>query len=71
MQQTAIPEGYLKDSQARLVPLDMIKDIDVVRNDLVLEIVEKASEVSLQMPARLDRDQPPGDPRVDQRCLPG
>jgi len=46
MQEKAIPEGYLKDSQARLVPMEMIKEIDVVRNDLVLEIVGKANTVS-------------------------
>lgn len=51
MQGNAVPEGYLKDSQGRLVPLEMIKEIDAVRNDLVLEIVGKATEVSQRLEA--------------------
>lgn len=39
-----IPEGYMKDAQGRLVPVEMIKEIDLERDALVREIVEKAQE---------------------------
>lgn len=41
-----IPEGFLKDAKGHLVPLDLVKPIDLARNDLVLELVEKAKAVS-------------------------
>lgn len=41
-----VPEGFLKDAKGHLVPLDLIKPIDMARNDLVLELVAKAQEVS-------------------------
>lgn len=37
-----IPEGYKRDGQGRLVPLASIKPIDVMRDDLVNEIVKAA-----------------------------
>ncbi|WP_311515315.1 DUF3164 family protein [Oligella urethralis] len=37
---------YKKDSQGRLVPIESIKDIDLARDDLVLEIVEKAKTLN-------------------------
>ncbi|SUA58006.1 DUF3164 family protein [Oligella urethralis] len=37
---------YKTDSQGRLVPIDTIKDIDLARDDLVLEIVEKAKALN-------------------------
>lgn len=40
------PEGYLKDGQGRLVPIDMVKPIDVARDDLVREIVAEATRMS-------------------------
>lgn len=42
---THIPEGYMEDSQGRLVPKDMVKDIDIERDALVREIVAKAREL--------------------------
>ncbi|WP_323114308.1 DUF3164 family protein [Pseudomonas guariconensis] len=41
-----IPEGFLKDAKGHLVPLDLVKPIDMARNDLVLELVKKAQAVS-------------------------
>lgn len=41
-----IPEGFLKDARGHLVPLDLVKPIDMARNDLVLELVKKAQAVS-------------------------
>lgn len=40
-----IPEGYRLDAKARLVPEDQIKEIDKVRDELVLAIVERALEL--------------------------
>ncbi|MBK5005260.1 DUF3164 family protein [Pseudomonas sp. S32] len=41
-----VPEGFLKDAKGHLVPLDLVKPIDMARNDLVLELVAKALVVS-------------------------
>ncbi|MBA6065965.1 DUF3164 family protein [Pseudomonas mosselii] len=41
-----IPEGFLKDARGHLVPLDLVKPIDMARNDLVLELLKKAQAVS-------------------------
>ncbi|GAB6037662.1 DUF3164 family protein [Fundidesulfovibrio butyratiphilus] len=40
-----IPEGYMEDPQGRLVPLAMVKDVDLARHELVLEVVGKARAV--------------------------
>jgi len=39
-------EGYWKDQQGRLVPLEMVKPIDRARSDLVMEIVGKSLNLS-------------------------
>ena len=39
-----IPEGYKADALGRLVPMDTIKEIDLARDELVLEIVEKTEK---------------------------
>ena len=39
-------QQYKQDSQGRLVPVESIKDIDLARDALVLEIVEKAKTLS-------------------------
>ncbi|WP_060495263.1 DUF3164 family protein [Pseudomonas sp. GTC 16482] len=41
-----VPEGFLKDAKGHLVPLELVKPIDMARNDLVLELVAKAKVVS-------------------------
>lgn len=46
MDSNTLPEGYMQDSQGRLVPVDMVTEIDRCRDDLVLEIVAKATELS-------------------------
>ena len=45
-EKTAVPAGYMQDSQGRMVPINMIKPIDLARNDLVMEIVDAAREQS-------------------------
>lgn len=41
-----IPEGYMRDAKGRLVPREMVKDVDLARDELVREIVAKAREVN-------------------------
>lgn len=41
-----IREGYREDAKGSLVPLDRIKPIDLARDELVLDLVRKAQQVS-------------------------
>lgn len=41
-----IPKGYRQDSAGRLVPEDTIKTIDLMRDDLVTRIANRAEELS-------------------------
>ena len=43
---TPIPEGFRQDAQGRLVPEVLIKPIDLARDELVQEIIQKAKAVS-------------------------
>jgi hypothetical protein len=43
---TPIPPGYMQDPQGRLVPDSMVKEIDRMRNTLVLEIVKMSRSVA-------------------------
>ena len=40
------PEGYMKDAAGRLVPAEMVKDVDKVRDQLVRELILQARDVS-------------------------
>ena len=42
MNEAVIPEGYMQDAQNRLVPVNMVKDVDKTRDQLVREIAGKA-----------------------------
>ncbi|KZE34160.1 DUF3164 family protein [Crenobacter luteus] len=42
----AIPQGYKQDAKGRLIPVETIKPIDMARDQLVGEIVQKAQAVS-------------------------
>ena len=44
-----IPEGYRQDSTGRLVPESMVKKIDKLRDDLVKDLVRRASDTSLAL----------------------
>lgn len=48
---TNIPEGYMEDSQGRLVPVSGIKAADLARNDLVIDLMSRAKELSLILAA--------------------
>lgn len=45
-QQQCIPEGYRKDAQQRLIHESQIKDIDRLRDELVLDLVRQARVAS-------------------------
>lgn len=44
-----IPQGYKRDAQGRLVPVAMIRPIDLARDTLVQEIVAKATELATEI----------------------
>ena len=44
-----IPEGYKADSMGRLVPIDTIKDIDLARDDLVMELIHEAQDLNKRL----------------------
>lgn len=46
MARREIPEGYMEDAQGRLVPIEMVKEIDRERDSLVKEIVDRARELA-------------------------
>lgn len=49
MTQTTIPDGYKMDARGHLVPITMIRPIDLARDSLVLEITAKAKELAEQI----------------------
>lgn len=49
--QSEVPEGYLRDAQGRLVPMDLVKPLDIERDKLVHEIVAAAGAVQGQLQA--------------------
>jgi len=52
-------DNYMKDAQGRLVPVDMVKEVDKARDQLVREIVEKA--LGLREAMKAFRDDAMGD----------
>ena len=40
-----IPEGYMQDAVGRLVPVETIKQVDLVRNEVVLELMTRAEKL--------------------------
>lgn len=44
-----IPEGYMQDAKGALWPKDTVREIDLVRDELVREIVARAKEQSEQL----------------------
>lgn len=46
---TEIPDGYMKDTAGRLVPIELIKPIDIERDKLVGEIVAAARALNTAM----------------------
>lgn len=48
-------EGYMTDPQGRLVPKEQIKEIDLLRHELVTELVRAAKQQSIEMSKQKDR----------------
>lgn len=46
-----VPEGYRKNASGHLIPKESIKEIDITRDELVTEIIYKASQVVDQVKA--------------------
>ncbi|MGB7650882.1 MAG: DUF3164 family protein [Gallionella sp.] len=44
-----IPTGFMQDARGSLVPIDRIREIDIVRDELVREIVAKAKSQSAEL----------------------
>lgn len=44
-----MPDGYRENAQGHLIPLDQIKEIDLARDELVMEKVAKAKAVRAQL----------------------
>ncbi|MFT4190877.1 MAG: DUF3164 family protein [Comamonas sp.] len=49
MTEKTIPEGHKRDAQGRLVPISLIKPIDLARDELVLEIAATARKLNAAM----------------------
>ena len=47
----AVPHGYMKDAQGRLVPIEMVKPADLMRDALVLELTHEAQALSAALGA--------------------
>lgn len=41
-----VPEGYMRNSKGGLDPIELVKEIDIKRNELVMGIVTQAAEAS-------------------------
>lgn len=50
-----IPAGYKADNQGRLVPLALIRPVDLARDELVTELATEAVELSKRLSAFRDR----------------
>ena len=44
--QTTVPDGYLKDGQGRLVPVDTVRPQDLLENDFVLQLFAEAQQLN-------------------------
>jgi len=45
----AVPDGYMKDAAGRLVPAEMVREIDKMRDQLVQELVLSARDVNAML----------------------
>lgn len=45
----AVPDGYMRNSLGHLVPKESVKPLDLLRDDLVMQIVGKAIDLQLTM----------------------
>lgn len=45
-QAQTLPAGYMQDAKGRLVPISSVKPIDLLREDLVLQLVDQAKQLN-------------------------
>ncbi len=50
-QAQTIPAGYMQDAKGRLVPISSVKPIDLLREDLVLQLVDQAKALNQALSA--------------------
>ena len=48
---TQVPDGYMQDTQGRLVPTEMVKEIDRTRDELVRDLVARAEPLRRDLAA--------------------
>lgn len=51
MDQTTVPEGYMRNAQGHLVPMELVKPIDQERDRLVRELVALAKDLNARLVA--------------------
>jgi len=49
MNNDSVPDGYMKNHRGALVPVDLIKEIDKLRDEVVKEIVMKTMGLSMEL----------------------
>lgn len=49
MPEPTIPEGYVRDARGRLVPRELISPIDVLRDQFVRDVCQRAKDMSKQI----------------------
>ncbi|WP_311044474.1 DUF3164 family protein [Providencia rettgeri] len=45
----AVPEGFWRDAKGRLIPIDMVKEIDRARDTLVGDIINRALPINVSL----------------------
>ena len=51
MDQSTVPDGYMRNAQGHLVPIELVKPIDQERDRLVRELVALAKELNARLVA--------------------
>ncbi|MFZ5775082.1 MAG: DUF3164 family protein [Thermodesulfobacteriota bacterium] len=49
MQEKAVPEGYMRNGVGNLVPIESIKELDLLRDKFVQDVTKRAKEVSAML----------------------
>ena len=49
MDQSETPDGYMRNAQGHLVPLELVKPIDQERDRLVRELVDVAKDLNARL----------------------
>lgn len=49
MSDVNVPDGYMMDGKGRLIPVSLIKPVDIIRSEMVEELFESASNLRDEM----------------------